>query len=101
MNAFAQIHKNGVCHDDVAEDNVLLNEDGRVVVIDFEEAVKVRCHRTEAIPGLGDLGPHKDKFRCNEIWDLGWAMQMWKPRTLLFPLSQYKYYLFLWLRSIR
>lgn len=81
MDAFDQIHQAGVEHDDVAERNVLVNEQGRVSVIDFEEAFPVRCSRRVPIPGLGDLGPLKHKLLCDELWDLGWSLRMWKSRT--------------------
>lgn len=92
MAAFNKIHKAGVCHDDVTEDNVLLSEDGRVVVIDFEEAVQVKCHRSLAIPRLGEIQPDANEFRCDELWQLGCAMRMWKPCTHLCLIASYLCY---------
>lgn len=83
MDAFDQIHQAGVKHDDVAERNVLVNEAGRVSVIDFEEAFRMPCGRCLPIPGLNDLGPDRRKFGCSELLDLGWALRMWKPRTCI------------------
>lgn len=87
MDAFDQIHQAGVEHDDVAERNVLVNAQGRVSVIDFERAFPARCWRRRPIPGLGDLGPDKSRFLCDELWHLGYSLRMWKPRTqILFHL---------------
>lgn len=86
MDAFNQIHKAGVIHGDVAERNVLVDKEGRVSVIDFEEALKLECDRARPIPGLGDFGPDKDDFNCDELWELGWAMRMWKPCMHCTPL---------------
>lgn len=83
MSAFDQIHQAGVEHDDVAERNVLVNEQGRVSVIDFEHAFPTRCWRRVPIPALGDLGPDRNRLLCDELWNLGWSMRMWKPRTCL------------------
>lgn len=79
MNAFKKIHNAGVFHGDVAERNVLVNEEGRVSVIDFEEGLELECERTVAVPGLGDLAPREAELRCPELWDLGWRMRLWKP----------------------
>lgn len=81
MNAFVQIHKAGVYHGDVAERNVLISEEGRVSVIDFEDALELECERRLPIPYLGDLGPNDKEFGCPELCELGWAMRMWKPGT--------------------
>lgn len=81
MDAFDQIHQVGVQHDDIAERNVLVNEEGRVFIIDFEHSFPSKCKRRVPIPGLGDLGIERSKLLCNELWDLGWSLRMWKPRT--------------------
>lgn len=67
MDAFKQIHNAGVTHGDVAERNVLIDGSGRISVIDFEDALELECDRALAIPGLGDLGPDKDEFDCDEL----------------------------------
>lgn len=81
MDAFDQIHRAGVEHDDIAERNILVNEQGRVSVIDFEEAFEMECMRCRPIPELGDLCPNVAKFGCQELWNLGASLCLWKPRT--------------------
>lgn len=79
MDAFVQIHDAGVKHRDVAERNVLVTDDGRVFIIDFEDAFKMRCRRTYSIPAVGDIGPNKKVFGCDELHDIGYALGLWKP----------------------
>lgn len=81
MDAFDQIHQAGVQHGDVAERNVLVDEQGRVSVIDFENAFPTKCRRRVPIPGLGDLGLERWQLLCDELWHLGWSLGMWLPRT--------------------
>lgn len=79
MDAFVQIHDAGVKHCDVAERNVLVNDNGRVSVIDFEDAIKMRCQRTYRVPAAGDIGPNPKVFGCEELCDLGFTLDIWKP----------------------
>lgn len=81
MDAFDQIHQAGVEHDEFVEGDILVDERGRVSVIDFEEAFEMKCKRRRPIPGLGDLCPDEARFGCRELWTLGSMMGMWKPRT--------------------
>jgi len=36
MQAFSEIHARGVCHGDVRCENILVKQDGSVVLVDFE-----------------------------------------------------------------
>lgn len=85
LDAFVQIHDAGVKHRDVTEENVLINDEGRVSIIDFEGATKMRCRRIYSVPAPGDIGPNKKVWGCQELYDLGYALEIWKP-CAYFPL---------------
>lgn len=87
MYAFTQIHEACVEHNDIVERNVLLNDKGHVSVIDFAGASGKVCNRHLLIPPLGALGPDENEFGCEELYDLGCELKMWRPcEHFLFPL---------------
>lgn len=79
MDAFVQIHDAGVKHCDVAERNVLVDDDGRVSIIDFEDAEEMECERIYSVPAAGDIGPNEEVFGCEELYELGYSLGIWKP----------------------
>lgn len=85
LDAYVQIHDAGVKHRSVGERNVVINDEGRVSIIDFEKATKVRCKRTYSLPAPGDIGPNEKVWGCQELCDVGYALEIWKPCTC-FPL---------------
>lgn len=84
MEAFVQIHQAGVEHFDVDEHHVLVNEAGRVSIIDFQEAVRIRCGLSRRIPQFREFGPNmRGTFGCDELWGLGWRLRLWIARTCI------------------
>lgn len=79
MYAFNQIHECGVEHNDVAERHVLVNDQGRVSVMGFAMAKAIDCQRHLLIPPVGGLGPDETEFGCEELYDLGCELKMWRP----------------------
>lgn len=79
MDAFNQIHECSVEHNDVVERNVLVNDRGHVSVIGFASATGIACQRHLLIPPVGGLGPDETEFGCEELYDLGCEMKMWRP----------------------
>lgn len=80
MEAFNQLHESCVEHNDVVERNVLVNQCGHVSIIDFAGATGTLCRRHLLIPPLGALGPTENEFGCEELYDLGCELKMWRPR---------------------
>ncbi|KAA1475484.1 hypothetical protein DENSPDRAFT_427500 [Dentipellis sp. KUC8613] len=79
LTCVEQIHKAGVRHCDLSESNVVIRPDMHTAcIIDFDNASVHKCKRRLKM-GVRHYTPSKDIFGCDELFDLGEAMEIWTP----------------------
>ncbi|KAI0321048.1 hypothetical protein OF83DRAFT_1168813 [Amylostereum chailletii] len=77
IQAVTAIHKLGIVHNKLVEDNVL-DYHGRPMIIDFAVSDDEKCGKKMAICE-GNLQPPFEDFNCEEIFLLCHDLQIWKP----------------------
>lgn len=84
LNALIAVHKAGVAHGDVIQDNIVLKDDGTPMLIDFDCGEVHECTFIEnsikfhaPMPEAGDLG-------CYEIWQAAQEADVWPSCALHF-----------------
>ncbi|KII95567.1 hypothetical protein PLICRDRAFT_34466 [Plicaturopsis crispa FD-325 SS-3] len=69
-------HDIGLRHNDLSEENILINSDGRTFLIDLEYAQPHVCQRTGDVVA-GSKQPLRHEFGCAEAWEIARAMHLW------------------------
>lgn len=76
-----ELHERGIQHGDFAEHNIVIDEDGKPFIVDFEHAETHECERTEDIIE-GAIAPDKWDFGCYEIFDFCYDHRIWRTGTI-------------------
>ncbi|KAH9941944.1 hypothetical protein B0H21DRAFT_752204 [Amylocystis lapponica] len=81
VDCLLDIHTNGVQHNDIAECNIVVRENGLPCIIDFDCAIELRCDLSMNII-FHDVKPRLSEFGCKELHDVGCTLSVWKPNTV-------------------
>lgn len=73
-----ELREHGVQHGDLAERNIVVNQEGRPFIIEFEHATAHTCKRTMNVDE-GVVCPDKLDFGCCEIYDFYFENGIWHP----------------------
>ncbi|KII95566.1 hypothetical protein PLICRDRAFT_48513 [Plicaturopsis crispa FD-325 SS-3] len=76
MRRILFLHDIGLVHNDLTEDNILINEEGRVFLIDLECAAPHVCKRADDVL-VGSKQPRMHEFECDEIYETARMMRLW------------------------
>ncbi|KII95737.1 hypothetical protein PLICRDRAFT_150616 [Plicaturopsis crispa FD-325 SS-3] len=69
-------HDIGLRHNDLTEENIVINSEGRTFLIDLEYTEPHACKRKDDVL-VGSKQPQKHEFGCSEVWEIARLMGLW------------------------
>ncbi|GBE89721.1 hypothetical protein SCP_1700450 [Sparassis crispa] len=79
--AMSKIHNAGVAHRDFAPRNIVVSNDNKPFIIDFDRAKKHDCYAATDII-FNTPEPREMRDQCQELWLACKSVDVWKPRSL-------------------
>ncbi|GBE89702.1 hypothetical protein SCP_1700260 [Sparassis crispa] len=85
LDSLLEIHRRGVVHNDVRERNIVINKEGRPIIVDFDISDSKNHDCPVKLPIQFDV-PEPDRFHfgCDELHWAGQLADVWLPTTFLF-----------------
>ncbi|OBZ74459.1 hypothetical protein A0H81_05251 [Grifola frondosa] len=83
INAILAIHCTGVEHCDFDERNIVVDENNKPFIIDFDSSKRHHCGLAMRIK-FGAKKPERHEIGCDELYDAAQMAEVWTPRLVLY-----------------
>jgi len=78
IDAVIQLHSAGVQHNELIGGSILVDDNGRPIIVDFDLATIHECEQEMDVI-FDDVEPDKDDFGCDEVHNICNLVRAWKP----------------------